>query len=204
MGPGFCPVFLRPATSRVRCLPLLKGEKNSLVGDNCKFSESVPHSGFFCALGLLLQRKKIPQHSGNTALTVAHIPSRCILFLKCIFSYKAKKVRHGNDFSDCISVPQKKQNSIFVTLPMQLCDRLICGKVRLPQHFPRLATHATHFGQKAASRMRSAFSRYKKITRFCLVPTRKGRVFCWAPGSINPSSAKAFSRLLEEQEKLSP
>ena len=52
--------------------------------------------------------------------------------------------------------------------------------------------------------MRSAFFRYKKITRFCLFPTRKGRVFCVVPGSISPSSTNAFIRLRGEQEKFSP
>ena len=104
-----------------------------LAGDNRIFSENAPVEASITALGLLLQKKKILRHRGNTALTVANILCCCVLFQKCIFSYKPRKTRYGNDFLDCVSVPQKKQNSIFVTLPMQLCDRSVCGIIRTAQ-----------------------------------------------------------------------
>ena len=47
---------------------------------------------------------------------------RCVLLQKCISSYKPRFPKYRNDFSDFVPVPQKKQTSIAVTLPGQLCD----------------------------------------------------------------------------------
>jgi hypothetical protein len=54
-----------------------------------------------------------------------------VLLRKCIFSYKPGFPKCRNDFWDFASVPQKKQNSIAVTLPQQLCDG--CGFCKNPR-----------------------------------------------------------------------
>lgn len=133
VGPGFCPVISASGDQPVAMLASPKRREITLSGDDRIFSENAPVEAYITALGLLLQKKKILRHRGNTALTVANIPDCCILFRKCIFSYKPRKARHGNDFSDCISVPQKRQNSIVVTLPLLLCDRSVYGIIRTAQ-----------------------------------------------------------------------
>ena len=70
VGPGFCPDFLRSATSRTRCWLLPKGSKISApAGANRKFSEIAPTVAPSTSLGLRPQRKRISRHRGNTALT---------------------------------------------------------------------------------------------------------------------------------------
>jgi hypothetical protein len=69
-----------------------------LSGDDRIFFENAPVEASITALGLLLQKKKILRHRGSTALTVANIPDQSIPFQKCIFSYKTRKTRHGNNF----------------------------------------------------------------------------------------------------------
>ena len=61
VGPGFCPDFLRSATSRTRCWLLPKGSKISApAGANRKFSEIAPTVAFraiWCAYSICRRKR---------------------------------------------------------------------------------------------------------------------------------------------------
>ena len=98
VGPGFCPVISASGDQPGAMLASPKRRENAFTRQNSQFSEIIPAEGFTVALGLLPQRRKISQHRGNTALTMANIPDWDVLFQKCIFSYKLRKARHSNEF----------------------------------------------------------------------------------------------------------
>lgn len=72
---------------------------------------------------LTLPQRRNRHTAGAAAFTVFH-RLWGMLFCRCIFSYKPGFPKCRNDFSNLVPVPQKKQNSITVTLPLLLCDGL--------------------------------------------------------------------------------
>ena len=181
-GSGFCPVLLRAATSRTRCLLLPKGSKISAPAgvylllscflwfccpsvfafgaENPLFSAVFrPVCGFQRRGGILTLPQRRKRHTGATAGFTVFTVCEVYCFAS-VFSATNKEKRSA---ATVFGIPfQCRRRSRTVSL-LHFCCGFVTDcffkKSYCHNWFRASATLATHFCQQVLSRMRSAISR---------------------------------------------
>ena len=125
---------------KFHCFPYCNSQPPVLVFGvpNPLFSADFrPVSGFPEAGGILTLPQRKKRHTGATVAFVGFSQWWCVLFQKCISSYKPGFPKCRNDFSVLLSVPQQRQKSYLQHLRSYNETAAVIRKIQVSQQLFR-------------------------------------------------------------------
>ena len=205
VGPGFCPVFLRSATSRTRCWLLPKGSKIPPPQGQTANSPKSPQRWLFWRYGALCSTYRRKRHTGATP------PSRAantlcrdggIDWVEVVEAKRISLVRQrlfGFPWWNRRGKKVEESPTFAPPFPTLLFQKTSSAATTF-----EVFSHSAHSFQHTSSTITWARSFRSQIIRGEVSPRSSFLVFLLPSRRLNPSSANALVNDRTEIEKFSP